>query len=191
MKKKKNLLKQYKATYNGQEITVDVLKPSLKKEINVARSNTLICPNCLSKLTLDTMGNQQCSSSQLKIWEAEFLKFSLLDDTNKTIYLKNISYDSMFLELYDKWAYSVAANTPAEFNCGYTNKIFLPMPTCQTTIPDPIQMAIIERNVGRRLTEEEIYGEKDLYYTQGVVTEDFTNTSKKLKIRLIRFPEDC
>lgn len=191
MKKNKNLLKQYKSTYNGQEITVDVLKPSAKKEINVARSNTLICPNCLSKLTLDTMGNQQCSSSQLKIWEAEFLKFSLLDDTNKTIYLKNISYDSMFLELYDKWAYSVATSSPAEFNCGYTNKIFLPMPNCQTTIPDPIQLCIIERNVGRKLTEEEIYGEKELYYNQGVVTEDFTKTSKKLKIRLIRFPEDC
>lgn len=191
MSKKKNLLKQYKDTYNGQEIVVDVLKPSVKKELNVARSNTLICANCLSKLTLDSAGNQQCSGDHLKIWEVEFNKFSLLNETDKTEYLKNISYDSRFLELYDKWVYSVSVNKPEEFNCGYTNKIFLPMPNCQTIIPDPIQMSIIERNVGRKLTEEEIYGEKELYYTQGVITEDFTNTSKKLKIRLIRFPEDC
>ena len=191
MKKKKNLLKQYKSTYNGQEITVDVLKPSIKKEINISRSNTLICANCLSKLTLDINGNQQCSGNQLKIWEIEFQKLSSLDNAGKAAYLKNISYDSMFLELYDKWAYSIATNAPAEFNCGYTNKIFIPMPNCQTTIPDPIQMTIIEKNIGRKLTEEEVFGEKELYYTQGIVTDSFTNTSKKLKIRLIRFPEDC
>ena len=191
MKKKKNLLKQYKSTYNNQDITVNVIKPKDKKEVNNARSNTLTCPNCLSKMTLDSNGNQQCSGSQLKIWESEFSRFQNLGEEKKAIYLKDISYDSMFLELYDKWAYSVLTNNPDEFNCGYSNKIFLPVPSCQVTIPDPIQLSIIEKNVGRALTEEEIFGEKELYYNQGIVTEEFTSTSKKLKIRLIRFPEDC
>jgi len=189
--KKKNLLKQYKSAYNGQEITVNVIKPCLKKEVNNARSNSLTCPNCLSKLTLDSNGNQQCSGSQLRIWEAQFASFSNLSDVNKVVYLKNISHDSIFLELYDKWNYSIVNNKPEEFNCGYTNKIFLPVSSCQTTIPDPIQLNIVEKNVGRKLTEEEVYGEKELYYTQGIVTEDFSAHSKKLKIRLIRFPEDC
>jgi hypothetical protein len=191
MKKKRNLLKQYKATYKDQDIVVNVLKPKDKKEVNNGRSNTLTCPNCLSKLTLDSNKNQQCSGSQLKIWEVEFIKFQNLTEDKKTEYLKHVSYDSMFLELYDKWAYSVLHNKPEEYNCGYTNKIFLPIPSCQVTIPDPIQLTIVEKSIGRSLTEEEIFGEKELYYTQGVVTEEFTATSKKLKIRLIRFPEDC
>lgn len=191
MKKKRNLVKQYTTTYDNQNVTVNVFKSKGKKEINNARSNTSVCPNCLSKLVLDANKNLQCSGDRLQIWWTEFNNFNNMSQEKKDEYLKHISYDSMFLELYDKWLYSVNNNKPEEFNCGYTNKIFLPMPSCQTIIPDPIQMNIVEKNIGRELTDEEIFGEKELYYTQGVVTEDFDSSSKKIKIRLIRFPEDC
>lgn len=191
MKKKKNLIKQYTTKYDNKEVTVNVLKFIDKKEVNNARNQSLTCPNCLSKLTLDQKNNLKCSGNHLNIWEEQFKKYHDLDQIKKDDFLKSISYDSMFMDLYDRWAYSINVNKPEEFNCGYTNKIFLPVPSCQVIIPDPIQVKIIENNIGRKLTEQEILGEKELYYNKGIITEDFIETSKKIKIRLLRFPEDC
>lgn len=193
MKKKKlrNIINEYQGEYLGQKVTVQVLKPKEKKEINNGRSNVNSCPNCLSRLTLDDSNNQKCSGDQLKIWEIQFDTFRKLDEKGKNEYLKNISYDSMFMELYDKWVYSVDNNAPEEYNCGFTNKIFLPIPSGNVTIADPVQAAIIERKLGRRLTEEEIYGESDLFSYQGMVLKEYRKGAKKIKITLIRFPEDC
>lgn len=188
--KNKNLINQYKDIYNGQTVTVSKFKTKDKKVINNTRSNFINCPNCLSKMVVNESGLQKCSGDKLDSWDKEFTKFDSLSDDKKLEYIKNITEESMFFELYDRWKYC-KTDTEDTFSCGYTNKIFLAVPNCSVIIPDPTQMIRIERKLGRKLTEEEIFGEKELFVSKGGVFEEYRKGAKTLKIILLRFPEDC
>lgn len=190
MKKDKNVINEYEDYYNGQVVTVHRLKSKDKKVVNTTRNVLINCPNCLSKIQLDQFGLYKCSGDRLTQWEKEFEQFSSLLDVKKAEFLKNISFDSMFLELYDRWIYS-KSNPEDPFGCGFTNQIFLPIPSCSVTIPDPAQVKRIEKKLKRRLTEEEIFGEKELFEYRGSVFSEYRTGAKIVKISLIRFPEDC
>lgn len=188
-KKNRNLIKEYEAEVDGQKVTVHRFKPKDKKVVNNARSNFTSCPNCLSHITLDEAGLQKCTGDRIVIWEKEFLKYRELSTQEQQVYMKNISYDSTFMELYDRWAYS--QNNPDEpFTCGFTNKIFFPIPSCSVIIPDPAQVNNIEKRLGRKLTENELIGESELFEYQGSVFEKYKKGSKRIRIIMIRFPED-
>lgn len=189
-KKNRNIISEYESEYNGQTVTIHRMKPREKKILNSSRSNLISCPNCLSKLGLDEGGLQKCLGERLLIWDLEFAKFHALDKEKQLAYLQNISFDSTFMELYDRWAYSLI-NPDDPFSCGYTNKIFFPIPSCSVIIPDPCQVKRIEKKLGRKLTEEEVFGEKELFFHRGGIFEKYREGAKTVKIVLLRFPEDC
>jgi hypothetical protein len=190
MKKSKSIISEYKAEYKGQSVIVHKIKPKERKVVNNARINYNSCPNCLSHIALDNAGLQKCSGDKLEMWNKEFIVFNQLEKEKQLEYLKNISFDSVFMELYDRWVYA-QAHTEEPFGCGYTNKIFFPIPICQVIIPDPTQVHIIEKNLGRKLTEEEIFGESELFEYQGSILEKYKKGARTVKITLLRFPEDC
>lgn len=190
MKKYRNEIAEYNDVYEGQQVTVHKIKAKDKKVINNTRSNFSNCPNCLSKMILDENGLQKCSGDRLVTWELEFDKFNALDKSAQGEYLKNISFNSTFMELYDRWVYA-KSNPDDPFSCGFTNHIFFPIPSCTVIIPDPAQVSRIEKKLGRKLTEEEVLGEKELFEFQGSIFEKYRKGARTVKISMLRFPEDC
>lgn len=146
----------------------------MSRKIN---SNIDICKNCYSTIKIvDT--NRVCSSDNLNHWNKEFIKFHNLDNKNKLEYLKSIAYETKFLELYDKWEY--CKNSLEEFTCDYTDtNIIEGNVGLKNSIPDPIYTHLLEKKLGRKLTEEELIGEKDLLIN-GI----------KIEIPFISLPEE-
>lgn len=188
---KRNVLAEYQDTVQGQDVTVFTIKPKDKKAVSYGRPNPVNCPNCLSHLTTDNAGLQHCSGDKLDFWDKEFSKFNKLNPHNRNKYLETITEESQFFELYDRWTYSKSPNSEEKFNCGYTNKIFFPMPSGNVTIPDPLKVSNIEKKLGRKLKEEELYGESELWQLGKRILKDYTKGCKKVIIPLIRFPQDC
>lgn len=188
--KKKNIITEYEIEYEGQKVIVHKYKTKDKKTINNIRGNFINCPNCLSKMIVDNSGIQKCSGDRLGIWDSEFTKFDKLAEVYKIEYIKTLANDSMFFELYDRWNYA-KNNQEETFDCGYSNKIFFPIASCSIIIPDPAQVVRIERKLGRKLTEEEIFGEKELFSYKGSIFEEYRDGARTIKISLLRFPEDC
>jgi len=188
---KKNVIIEYQTDIQGQSVIVRRLKYKDKKVVSYGRPNTNHCPYCLSNLTTDSLGLQHCSGNKLEFWEKEFNNFFNMDALLKVEYIKTISEESQFFELYDKWTFAQTPEIEEKFNCGYTNKIFFPMPSGSITIPDPVRVSYIEKKLGRKLTEEELYGEAELWQHRGSVFKDYCKGARKVKIALIRFPGDC
>ena len=188
--KKKNVIAEYQDDIKGQAVTIHKMKPKEKKVISYGRPNAVNCPYCLSHLITDVGGLQQCSGNKLEYWDREFTKFNELTDYLKGKYIETISEESQFFELFDRWAYSKKPDSEEKFNCGYTNKIFFPMPSGNVTIPDPVRVSNVEKKLGRRLTEEELYGESELWQYGGNIFKEYHKGARKVKIPLIRFPED-
>jgi len=187
---KKNVISEYQAQVNGQSVIVHKYKPKDKKPVSYGRPNAVNCPYCLSLLTFDAAGLQQCSGSKLEFWDKEFTKFSKMNDYKKRKYILTIAEESQFFELYDRWLYAQKPESKEKFNCGYTNKIFFPMPTGNVTIPDPMRVAYIQKRLGRELTEEELYGESELWLLGKIVLKDYKKGARKVKIALLKFPQD-
>lgn len=188
---KRNLISEYQADVDGQRVTVKVYKPKDKKVASYGRANVTTCPNCLSALKLNESGVAYCTGDKLTYWLNEFAKFELMSDEQKVEYIQSISDYSEFLNLYDRWKWTNESETKEIYNCGYTNKIFLPIATCNVIIPDPVKVAHIQGKLGRQLTEEEMFGEAELWEFGGSVYEKFRKGARKVKIHLIRFPQDC
>jgi hypothetical protein len=189
--KSKSIEFQYTEEIEGKSVTIHKIKPKAKKGISYGRPNYNICPYCNSKLDIDSAGLQKCSGDKLEFWQKEFIKFSKLGDNAKVKYITTISEESQFFELYDRWTFAQIPENEEQFNCGYTNKIFFPMPSGNVTIPDPVRVAYVEKRVGRPLTEEELYGESELWQFGRQILKEYKKGARKLKIALIRFPGDC
>jgi hypothetical protein len=190
-KSKKNVIAEYQEQIDGKTITVKRIKPKDKKAVSYGRPNAINCPYCLSHLITDVNGVQQCSGNKLEFWNKEFNKFNKLDEHLKRKYIETISEESQFFELYDRWTFAQVPENEEKFNCGYTNKIFFPMPSGNVTIPDPVRVTHIEKKLGRLLTEEELYGEVELWQYNGSIFKEYRKGARKVKIALIRFPGDC
>jgi hypothetical protein len=191
IKNNKNIIAEYQDQIKGQAVTIQKVKPKDKKVVSYGRPNTVNCPYCLSHLTTDGAGVQQCSGDKLEFWNKEFTKFNDLNEHFKKKYIETISEESQFFELYDRWVCAQVPESEEKFNCGYTNKIFFPMPSGNVTIPDPVRVVNIEKKLGRLLTEEELYGESELWQYGGSVFKEYRKGARKVKIALIRFPGDC
>lgn len=187
---KKDIIAEFDIVYNGQTVTVKKFKPKEKRTNYNGARRVSVCPICMSLLKVNAAGLWECTGDRLKIWETEFEKYSAMSDLDKIDYLKNMSVDNMFLELYDKWAYAKAENKPEEYNCGYTNKIVLPIGTNRVKIPDPVRVKFIETSLKRKLTEEELYGEDELWIFRGQVSKNYKKGSKKVTISIITLPDD-
>lgn len=188
--KKRNVISQYQTEYEGQTVTVNVVKNKEKKGQSYGRSNASVCPNCLSRLEIGEAGLPVCSKDKLQFWEKEFIRYETLKEEDKLAYMQHISMENEFLDLYDRWKYAQTDENDT-FDCGYTNKIFMPIPTCNVTIPDPIKVSHVEKKLGRPLTEEELFGESELWEFGGQILKEYRKGARKVKIQLIRFPEDC
>jgi hypothetical protein len=191
MSKKKNVIAEYQTEVSGQSVTVHKYKSKDKKAVSYGRPNPVNCPYCLSHLVTDSSGIQQCSGDRLLFWEKEFSKYHIMNDSQKVSYIKTISEESQFFELYDRWAFAQIPESEEKFNCGYTNKIFFPMPSGNVSIPDPVKVSYIEKKIGRRLIEDELYGEAELWQYGGQILKEYRKGARKVKIAIIRFPEDC
>ena len=189
-KKTKNILKTYKSDYKGQDIVVTQYKPKEKRTNFNATRHLSACPNCLSSIHIDKGGAWYCTGDRLKVWETEFERYHLLDNPSKAEFIKNISIDTRFFELYDRWVYAKEENKPEEYNCGYTNKIFLPIASNETIIPDPLKVINVEKSLGRPLTEKELDGETELWLYKGRISDKYRKGSKKIRIEYISFPQD-
>jgi hypothetical protein len=189
-KSKNNIIAEYQDNIEGISVTVHKIKTKDKKAVSYGRPSTINCPYCLSKLITDKSGLQQCSGDRLEFWDKEFYSFFKMNDYQKKNYIKNITEESQFFELYDKWVYTQNPESNEKFSCGYTNKIFFPIPSANVTVPDPIRMSYIEKKLGRPLTEEEIYGESELWQFGGSILKEYRKGCRRIKIPLIRFPED-
>ena len=93
------------------------------------------------------------------------------------------------MDLYNRWQ-NAQELADYEFECGYSNKIFTPNSRHRVTIPDPVQVKRIERHLGRKLTEEELHNESDLWQYSGQYFEKFRDGAKKVKIKHVAIPED-
>ena len=188
--KKRNLVKQYNTNYNGQDVTVNQYKPKEKKGKSYGRTTSTICPCCGSKLELNQDELWYCTRDKLKFWESEFDKYAALNDAEKVTYLSNISSDSQFFELYDKWKFSKEVDRPEEFDCGYSNNIFLPIANTRTVIPDPMVVKLVEQKLNRPLTEEELRNEGQLHYRFKRVSDKWFKGSKPFVIPYVVLPDE-
>ena len=190
MKKKRNVDIQYETDYNGQKVVVTRFKPKERKVKSNARHIISNCPCCGSHLVLNEVKVWSCDGSKLKYWESEFIKLTSMNDIEKGEYLSNISSDSQFFDLYDRWKYAQEENKPEEFNCGYTNNIFLPVGSTRTIIPDPLYVKWLEIRLKRKLTEEELMNEGELYIRYKKVTDRWFKGSRKVIIPYIILPDE-
>jgi len=186
---KRKIVKQYKDEYYGQEITVNRVEAKNRKKTKTPKRTKTTCPNWMSTLNLDKTKMWVCSGDRLQIWQKEFFRYYKFDEKSKKRYLMNLSDSGKFLELFDRWVYSRRNNET--FDCGYSNKIYPPLNSAVTKIPDPIFCLRIERKLGRPLTEEEIFGEDDLWIYNGQVLTKYRKNAKKIKIPFVLFPEEA
>lgn len=191
MRKKLNVLSEKETTYNGQKVKVKQLKPKEKKrDFYVARDSVTTCPNCISAMRLNSAGKWECTGDKLKLWESDFVRYRKMSKEERLKYITDISSSSRFLELYDRWAYALESEGEEAFDCGYSNILFPLHGSVQVKIPDPLFTKIIEQKLGRPLTEEEIYGEHELYFYQGRVLTEWRNNAKLIRIPFVILPSE-
>lgn len=190
MKPKKNLIEETTTEYNSEKVTLKRFKAKEKRRTRNARSTTTTCPNCLSTLKLSKQETWECTGDRLKLWEEQFIFYSKMTTEEKVKYITGLSHYSKFLELHDKWIYATENDLPDEFNCGYTNIIYPPNGTTQVKIPDPLVVKRIEKKLGRKLTEEELLGESDLYWYGGQVLTEWRKRATPIKIPFVILPSE-
>ena len=136
------------------------------------------CPNCLSKL-ISKDGNLVCTGDRLKVWETDFKRYGDMNSSERREFLISFSDSERFVELHKKWAFVDEEGNRPNYDCGYTSKIFNPVPDNRIMLPDPLQVKKYERLLKRPLTEEELLGEDP------IIIEGKTVTIKKMV-----FPDD-
>lgn len=186
----RNLIEETTTQIDGETVTLKRFKPKNKKKSKNVRMTVTSCPNCMSSMILNSDGFWECTGSRLRLWEDEFNKFSGLTKEKQVEYLTTLSSYSRFVELYDKWKYSIEVGVPEEFNCGYTNIIYPPNGTVQVRIPDPLFVKRIEKKLGRPLTEEELYGESELYKYGGKILTQWRKKAIPIRIPWIVLPSE-
>lgn len=175
-----------KATKPNKEVKVKKIKPRLKRKKTSTRKVEVSCPYCYSKLRVNDAGVLECSGDKLKIWEAEFYKYVKLNENDRKDYLDKLHNDySLFLELFERWE----RTNPKKLECIYTNQIFNPISRYRTSLPDPILVSAIEESLGRELTEEEKYGEVEIWREGKTYFSDFKEGRVKVKIPILIYPD--
>lgn len=170
-------------------VKVKKLKYKKKKEFKLVKKEPTTCPYCLSLLKSNEVKVLECTGDKLRIWEVEFLKFNKLNQEQRNKYLIGISNRDMFIDLYEKWSVIDEKGQRPNFTCGYSNRIFNPISRYRLSIPDPLLIKAIERSLGRELTEEEKFNEKELWQYQGRYSDRYKKGANKVRIPQVVFPE--
>ena len=186
---KKKPLKTYSENIDGENVEVKVYKPKRDVKKTNRSKTTSICPECGSTLKVGEFGVWECQGDQLEHWHREFVKFTAANDERKAEILKSISDMGKFLDLYSRWQ-NAQELADYEFDCGYTNRIHSPNARTRNTIPDPIQVKRIERQLGRKLSEEELYNEDEIWQIGGRFLKFYKKGAKRVKIKRVAIPED-
>jgi hypothetical protein len=185
----RTIVDEYITDFEGQEVKVKVVKPKEKvKKIN-RRRLTDICPECGSKLVVNKMGAWECTGNMLKTWENLLDRYYKADDRKKIEILSKISDVGKFEELSWRWEASMEKDGP-EFSCGYTNRLYPPIASNKSRLPDPLFVKRVERQIGRKLTEEELIGESELWFYKGQYLTKYRKNAKKVKIPVVTLPDD-
>ena len=108
---------------------------------NNYRKTQFLCPECMSKLTTNSDYSKVCSGDKLKYWAKEFKKYKKLNDDDKQQYLESVSMKGKFLDLYDRWC------KVGSISCDYSNRIYSLVSDNVTTIPDPLQIKYLEKQL--------------------------------------------
>jgi hypothetical protein len=190
MKKNRNVISEVEEEYKGETVLVKKLKPKNKKLQRTSRKTTTTCPNCMSSLFTNDVGAWECSGDRLVHWESEFFRYNLADEKGKVKTLATISDDGRFLELFDRWVYCQDADNEEVFSCGYSNAAFSPNGGVKVNTPDPIFTKKLENKLGRKLTEEELLGEEELFWYNGMVLTKYRKNAKKITIPFVVLPSE-
>jgi hypothetical protein len=183
---KKKILRKTTEIIDGKSVTVTILSPKERKVTRyVDRSNTT-CPNCQSTLRLNDLGQYECTSNKLMVWEKEFFAYDRADMEGKEEILAKFSNTSLFSELYDRWKY--ARENDEKFDCGYTNEVFPLLSESKEVIPDPLVVKRVEKKLGRELTLDELLGEVELFTFGGRVLTEWRPKARTLRIPWIVLP---
>jgi len=188
---KNKVISTFTIVIEGKEITSKKFefkknKKNSYKSINSGSS----CPNCFSKLKVDSEGHLYCTGDRLIYWESEFISYKNMNDKQKIKYLDGLGNNSRFLELYQGWECALNSNGEEIFTCGYTNKIFPLLGNADVRIPDPLFVKTIESKLGRKLTEEELHEEQLIYFYAGNVYDKFKEGAKVLRIPWVIIPKE-
>jgi len=146
---------------------MDKLKPK-----NNYREVDNICPNCMSRLEVNDIGELVCTGDKLEIWVPEFKKIKDMNSTIREAFMDTICDSEYFKELYRRWL-------AGKLECDYSNQIYNIVNRSKSIIPDPIVVQRIEGALKRKLTEDELLGDKEVLVN-----------GKIQRIPLISLPED-
>ncbi len=132
------------------------------------RSVHNLCPNCFSQLIPDETGSLSCTGDRLQQWQEELDKYLALPPNKQKDFLSFLSNPDGFLNI-------VNLETKKVY-CGFNTKITPIVSDGAIRIPDPLMVNRFEKNLGRRLSEEEL--------EEGYIFKDGSS------IEFINFPED-
>jgi hypothetical protein len=190
-KRAKSVSEREETQADGSKLKIRQVKPRDKKKVNyVARHTVTSCPNCLSTMILDEAKVFKCTGNKLQLWESDFARYNKMSDKDKTKYITELSNYSRFLELYDRWEYALKSDGEEKFDCGYTNILFPPNGNSQVRIPDPSFTKILEKKLGRPLTEEEKHEESELFFYAGRVLTTYKEGAKLIRIPWLILPSE-
>jgi hypothetical protein len=176
---------------DGKEVIYKKFELKKNKNDNYSyRNSGSSCPNCFSKLKVDSEGHFYCTGDRLIYWESEFISYRNMNEDQRAKYLYGLGNNSRFLELYDYWNYTQSTDGEEIFTCGYTNKLFPLLGNSDVRIPDPLFVKTVESKLGRKLTEEELHEEEVIYFYAGSVYDKFKEGAKILRIPWIIMPKE-
>lgn len=167
---KRNTISKKTIKTNNKEVTVTKLKTKNPRKHHRVRKISTQCPVCMSTLVLGSLSKWECTGDRLSIWVPYFIEYEKLKEVDKISFLKKISDKDRFFELYYKWAYLDKAGERTNFTCGYTPQLHTPVAKLKTSAPNLTLVPVIEKKLGRKLTELELLGEKPVWDGQNLVT---------------------
>jgi hypothetical protein len=187
---KNKIINTYKEIIDSKEVSIKVVDSSKKSKRKNRSRTTAICPECNSVLKLNNLGIWECTGNELLYWHQEFAKYRIKEEQEKLEFLNTVSDTGQFIDLYNKWINSQELKG-VTFDCGYSNRLYPSHSNSKEIIPDPVQVANIEKKLGRKLNLEELKNEQDLWVYGGQYLTKYRKGAKKVKIKYITFPDEA
>jgi hypothetical protein len=141
-------------THKVIRVKATLRKPTFKKPYS---SKLSPCPECGSRLIVDTSGVILCSQDKLKEWYKKCLEYDNGNDETRLAILKD-DVHNQFMHLYDRWKQKDVTGNRSVFNCIYTNRLHSPVPHYEWWVFDVWQIKRLEKIMGRPLSQAELAG---------------------------------
>lgn len=166
------------------------LPPAKQKARNNFRHTEFLCPECYSTLEYNKDFTKYCTGDRLKLWVPHFRKYEKADLRKKVEILSKFEDTAKFLELYEKWLHKDDKGKRSRFTCDYSTRLFDGHRDNSILIPDPMMLARIEKDLGKKLNIQELH-EDTVFYHDG--TKYFDKPADKrvsVKLEWVRYPDD-